>query len=105
MATNPNSSDGIDTGGRAVPPYDGRRESADVNDDQSATRQGANVGGARGPVKDPEMSSPDPQNTPGGPTGSPADEQPARQASQTAPDEQGVGPSHEPGTRRAEDGT
>jgi hypothetical protein len=103
MAANPNRPDGIDTEGKAVPPYEGRRESADVKEQEAARKGGAKVGGASGPVDDPEMSAPDPNDAPGGATGSPADEQSASQASQTDGDDEGVGPAHQPGTRRAED--
>jgi hypothetical protein len=103
MSANPNSPDGIDTEGKAVPPYEGRRESADVDDPGAATKGGAKVGGASGPVSDPTMSAPDPVDTPGGATGSPPDEQPARQARQTESSDEGVGPAHQKGTRRGED--
>jgi len=49
------------------------------------------------------MSGPDPDDTPGGSTGSPADEQPAGETTATGPDDEGVGPAHTPGTPRAED--
>jgi hypothetical protein len=35
-----------DTGGRAMPPYEGRRENADVGDQSESEKEGAKVGGA-----------------------------------------------------------
>lgn len=92
-----------DTSGSAVPPYEGRRASADVAGEEQADRDGANVGGATGPVEDDEFTAPDPAATAGGATGSPADEQPASAAPQTDLDDDRTGPAHEPGTPRAED--
>ncbi|MEV4537493.1 hypothetical protein AB0J82_27315 [Asanoa sp. NPDC049518] len=103
MSTNPNAAERVDTEGKAVPPYDGRRESADVDDADAARNAGAKVGGATGPVEDHAMSAPDPDDTPGGATGSPADEQPASQAKRTDSSDAGVGPAHTKGTGRAED--
>lgn len=68
-----------DTEGRAVPPYEGRREAADVDGADEAVQDGAYVGGATGPVADDRMKAPDPAETEGGATTSPADEQPAGQ--------------------------
>jgi hypothetical protein len=101
MTNDPHRPDGIDTAGSAVPPYEGRRESADL--DQDAVREGARVGGATGPVPNEEMAAPDPAGTPGGSTGSPADEQPASASPQSDLDDGGVGPAHQPGTPRGED--
>ena len=91
------------TEGRAVPPYEGRRESADVDPAEAGTQDGANVGGATGPVADPESKAPDPAGTDRGATASPADEQPADQMPETEASDPGVGPAHVPGTTRAED--
>lgn len=96
-----NEPEGVDTEGRTVPPYEGRREAADVGGE--STRDGAKVGGATGPVEDDEMKAADPADTPGGATGSPADEQPAADMPETDLDDDAVGPAHEPGTGRAED--
>ena len=93
----------IDTEGKAVPPYDGRREAGDVRGKDAATTDGARVGGASGPVENDEMAAPEPDDTPRGATGTPADEQPAGQARETRRSDPGVGPAHEPGTGRAED--
>jgi hypothetical protein len=73
--------------GRAVPPYDGRQTSAKPG------------GGREGDI----ARSPAPESTPGGSTASPADEQPAAEQAETRGDDEGVGPSHTPGTRRGED--
>ena len=89
--------------GSAVPPYEGRRETADVDTSgDSADRDGANVAGATGPVEDDEMKAPDPSDTARGAVASPADEQPATPGGAPAEDE-GVGPSHSVGQTRAED--
>jgi hypothetical protein len=89
--------------GSAVPPYEGRRESADVDaSGASAHREGANVAGATGLVEDDEMKAPDSSDTPRGAVASPADEQPATPGGAPAEDE-GVGPSHSVGQTRAED--
>lgn len=37
----PNGPEGVDTEGKAVPPYEGRRESADVGGRQESSRDGA----------------------------------------------------------------
>lgn len=95
--------DDPDTEGRAVPPYDGRRQTADVDGPDKSTKDGAKTAGATGPVEDDEMKQPEPQDTPGGATGSPAEEQPASQAGGDAPDEGATGPSHVEGTIRGED--
>jgi hypothetical protein len=100
--SDPDEPDGIDTGGSTVPPYPGRRSTADMADSSRAYQDGANVGGATGPTEDPDQRATGGDSTDAA-TGSPADEQPADRAPQTAPDDEGVGPAHEPGTPRAED--
>lgn len=80
--------------GSAIPPYEGRRESA-VTDTQGA-------GGATGPAADAEFKSASPSETPGGATQSPADEQPASQMPESDRDDDRVGPAHVAGTRRGE---
>ncbi|MDT5037693.1 MAG: hypothetical protein QOE03_2878, partial [Micromonosporaceae bacterium] len=45
MTTDPHEPDGIDTSGRAVPPYEGRRTDADVDGPEKAYSDGARVGG------------------------------------------------------------
>jgi hypothetical protein len=85
----------------AIPPYEGRKTSADSGD---STRQaGVNTGGAAAPTTDPDYKSPPPDETAGGATTSPADEQPASQMSETDRDDDAAGPAHAAGTGRAED--
>lgn len=87
--------------GAAIPPYEGRQTSAkDVQETDDPS-----TGGASRPETDSEFRSPKPQDTPGGATQSPADEQPAAsQGAQTRPDDPGVAaPAHVAGTRRGED--
>jgi len=103
MAMDPNTPDGIDTAGKALPPYEGRRGSGEVRDKGESRKDGAKVGGATGPVENDVMAAPDPADTPRGTTGSPADEQPASDAPQTDLDDDSTGPAHQPGTPRAED--
>jgi hypothetical protein len=98
----PDGPEGVDTEGKTVPPYEGRRESADVDSQAESTKDGAKVGGATGPVEDDEMKAADPADTERGATGSPADEQPASQMPETDLDDDAVGPAHEPGTGSAE---
>jgi hypothetical protein len=103
MSFDPDSPDGIDTEQKAVPPYDGRKEAAEVAGQEESTKDGAKVGGASGLVEDDEMKAPDPADTERGATGTPPDEQPAHEGSETAGDDEGVGPAHTGGTGRAED--
>ena len=92
-------------GDRPVPPYEGRRESADVERAEEVDKGGANVGGATGPVESSEPKAPDPAATPGGATASPADEQPAAQSRGDAPaEDEGVGPAHIAGVPKGEGG-
>lgn len=105
MTSGPNYNEDPDTEGKAVPPYEGRRESADIEGQDASTREGARVGGATGPVEDSEQKAPDPESTERGEHASPADEQPATSTDggglENDPD--ATGPAHEPGTGRAED--
>jgi hypothetical protein len=93
--------------GKAVPPYEGRRETADVDGEEKLRRDGANVGGATGPVESGERKAPEPADTPRGAVASPADEQPAADTPEGEPgsdrDAASVGPAHHRGTRRGED--
>ena len=83
-----------------LPPYEGRQTSA--KDIDHADDPG--TGGASRPEKDPEYRSPKPQDTPGGATASPADEQPASQGSETGSDDEGVeAPAQVGGSRSGED--
>jgi hypothetical protein len=92
-----------DTGGRAIPPYEGRRESADVGDQSESEKEGAKVAGATGPVRDDERKAPDPADTARGPQASPADEQPAQDMEENEASDEGVGPDHVSGVQRGED--
>lgn len=93
----------VDTAGKAVPPYEGRRETADVDPPEDSTKDDAKVGGATGPVADDQMKAPEPEDTPRGAVASPADEQPGSESTTTDTDPDMTGPSHIPGTPRAED--
>jgi hypothetical protein len=94
-----------DPGDRPVPPYEGRKESADVDTDESATqRDGVDVGGAERPRETSGMRAEEPEETERGRVASPADEQPAAAMPEDEPDpEQGVGPAHQAGELRGED--
>jgi hypothetical protein len=85
----------------AVPPYEGRKTEADSGD--STETQGARTGGAAAPTTDSGYKAPPPGQTSGGPTTSPADEQPASGQPETDTADDRVGPSHVPGTGQAED--
>lgn len=102
MTSGPNHNEDPDTEGTTVPPYEGRRKSADVGAAEEATKDDAHTGGATGPVEsDGEVD--DPADTERGEHASPADEQPAEESTDTDLDPDVTGPSHEPGTGRAED--
>lgn len=92
-----------DTGGRAMPPYEGRRESADVDDKSESVKEGAKVAGATGPVRDDEPKAPDPADTARGRHASPADEQAAQDMDETEASDKSVGPDHVSGVQRGED--
>jgi hypothetical protein len=88
-----------------VPPYEGRKESAEPEQEGGSTRGGVKVGGATGPVPDDEFKAPDPAKTPGGRTASPGDEQPAADMPDGSSPEATVdAPAHTPGVARGEDG-
>jgi|SoiMethySBSTD1v2_1073268.scaffolds.fasta_scaffold546942_3 hypothetical protein len=88
--------------GAAIPPYEGRARSASSAASSTEGSGGANVGGATGPVTDPDYKSESPAATRGGATTSPADEQPASQTSESDRDDDRIGPGHTPGTGRGE---
>lgn len=97
-----------DPGGRALPPYEGRKESADVDTgadggDADTERDGADIGGAERPRQSSKMRAPDPASTERGEHASPADEQPAAAMTGDDPDDEGVGPAHQSGVDRGED--
>lgn len=102
MTSSPNP-DSPDTEGKTVPPYDDRKKGADVDSQDESTKDGAKTGGASGLVEDDESKAPDPAQTEGGATASPADEQPASEVTTTDTDPDVTGPAHEKGTGRAED--
>ena len=91
------------SGDRAIPPYDGRRETADIDSEDEMRKDGANVGGATSPVESDEMKSAEPADTERGAVASPSDEQPAAESGGSDPGEASVGPAHYAGTSRGED--
>jgi hypothetical protein len=106
MTTTPSSGPTDPHGGdRVLPPYDDRRQSADVDtDDEKLHRDGANVGAATGPVEtDDSMKSTPKEDTPRGAEASPANETPAAETPEDTPHDPGVGPAHYAGTQRGED--
>ena len=92
-----------DTEGRTLPPYEGRRETADVDDHSKTEKEGAKTAGATGPDRDEDMKEPDPADTARGRQASPADEQAAHQMPESETSDPGVGPAHTSGTQRGED--
>ncbi|CAN5256340.1 hypothetical protein BH18ACT9_BH18ACT9_01890 [soil metagenome] len=103
MTTSPNPDD-PDTEGKTVPPYDGRREAADIDGPEKGVKDGARTSGATGPIEGDEVVTPEPDDTERGATASPADEQPGSEQPETDLDpDVTTGASHEPGTGRAED--
>ena len=103
MTSDPNSPDGIDTEGKAVPPYDDRQESADVDDKDESTKDDVKTAGATGPVEDDDSKASEPEDTERGAVATPADEQPAGESGGAAGSEGSEGPAHHEGTKRAED--
>jgi hypothetical protein len=79
--------------GGVLPPYGGRTESGEVDTDN----------GRDGPKTVHGLTSPVPEDTPGGRTASPADEQPATDDDDPEASDPGVGPAHIAGTTRGED--
>jgi hypothetical protein len=95
---------GSDPGtGRAMPPYEGRRETADVDEASESEKEGAKVAGATGPVVDDKPKAPEPSATARGAVASPADEQPAEDMPESESSDEGVGPAHIKGVSRGED--
>ncbi|MDI9918484.1 hypothetical protein [Rhodococcus sp. IEGM 1379] len=88
----------------AVPPYEGRKKSANDSAFQDAdTSEGPNTGGAVQPVVDSELKAPPTERPPRGSGASPADEQPAADAPGSGSADRGVGPAHQTGVARGED--
>ncbi len=69
----------------------------------SGHHTGANTGGAARPTSDSQYKAPNPDDTAGGATASPAEEQPAAQGADTDDSDTGVDLAHQSGVRRAED--
>ena len=91
--------------GGVVPPYEGRKETAEPDQEGGSMRDGVRVGGATGPVDDDEFKAPSPGDSAEERTASPADEQPAAEMPDGSSTEQGVdAPAHEPGTPKGERG-
>lgn len=91
--------------GGVVPPYEGRKESAEADQQGGTVRDGVRVGGATGPVEDDERKAPDPAETPGGRTASPGDEQPAAEMPDGPSAEEGADvTSHVAGVPKGERG-
>lgn len=87
-----------------VPPYEGRKESANASAFRAAENsEEPNKGGAGQPVVDPEFEASAADETPGGRTASPADEQPATNTSESGSSDSGVDPAHQTGVGRGED--
>jgi hypothetical protein len=91
--------------GGVVPPYEGRKESMDSDQELGTMRDGVRVGGATGAVEDDEFKAPEPADTPGGRTASPGDTQLAEDMPDGTSAEQGTDiTAHEPGTPTGEKG-
>lgn len=91
--------------GGVVPPYEGRKESAEPDQEGGSHREGVRVGGATGPVDDDRPKAADPSDTSGGRTASPAEEQPAEEMPDGASAEQGTdATAHVAGTPKGERG-
>jgi hypothetical protein len=103
MTMSPGEPGPTDFEGKTAPPYEGRRETADVDGEEKLRRDGANVGGATGPVESDEQKAAEPEDTPRGAVASPADEQRAEDSPSGKSEEATVGPAHHPGTTRGED--
>jgi len=101
--TSGNDPNDPDTEGSTLPPYDGRRETADVDGSEESVKDGAKTAGATGLVEDDEMKAPAPEDTERGAVASPADEQPASESTDTDMDPDMTGPAHVEGTPRGED--
>jgi len=74
MTMSPGEPGPTDFEGKELPPYEGRQGGQEVDGEEKVHRNGANVGGATGPAESDERKAPEPADTPGGATASPADE-------------------------------
>jgi hypothetical protein len=61
MTTSPNADD-PDTEGKTLPPYDGRKEQADIGDADESTPDGAETGGATRPVQEDGADASNPKD-------------------------------------------
>jgi hypothetical protein len=86
--------------GADVPPFEGRKTEADA--EQETVKGAVKTAGASAPVSDDQMKAPNPADTPGGATGSPADEQPAQDQPDGDSPEAAVGPAHTAGAAKGE---
>jgi hypothetical protein len=104
MTSGPNANEDPDTEGKAIPPYEGRQKSGEVDGPEDSTQDGVRTGGATGPVESPD-SGDEPAESERGQHASPADEQPASASDESAGESDAgtSGSSHEKGTGRAED--
>jgi hypothetical protein len=93
----------VDTAGKAVPPYEGRRKAGDVDPQEESTKDGVKVGGATGPVADDELKSEPREETERGAIATPAQEEPASESGGADPGPAATGPSHTSGVTRGED--
>ena len=62
MTMSPGSPGPTDFEGKEVPPYEGRRETADVDGDEKMEREGATTAGATGPVESDRRKAADPSD-------------------------------------------
>ncbi|MEW1693846.1 hypothetical protein ACIQOF_39020 [Streptomyces sp. NPDC091265] len=103
MTSRANGPEDVDTEGKSIPPYEGRRRSGDVQDKGRSSRGGAKTAGARGPVKDDEMKAAAPERTERGATASPSDRKSTERSAERGSENTETGPAHHRGTGRAED--
>lgn len=91
--------------GGVLPPYEGRKQSAEPDQEGGSMRGGVRVGGATGPVDDDEYKAPSPGDSAQERTTSPADEQPAADMPDGPSAEDGAdAPAHISGVPKGERG-
>jgi len=91
------------TEGSTLPPYDDRRETANVEGADQSEKDDAKTAGATSLVEDDALKAAPREDTPGGAVASPSDEQPASESTDTDMDPDMTGPAHVEGTPRGED--
>jgi hypothetical protein len=91
-----------DTGSASPPGSSGSPRRPEDQASVAGTAPGSS-GSPRRPEDQASVAGTAPEATPGGATGSPADEQPAEQVTATDLDDDRVGPAHQAGTPRGED--